>query len=110
MKRAFFVACAVCSVMCCLPSPARASADAVAVVRVAPIPPPPPPRAVIVAPAPRPGFVWVAGFYQWSGRAYVWVPGGWVRPPYPRAVWVPSRVTYVPAQRGYVVVGGYWHR
>lgn len=108
MKQALIRAALVCSLIVGVLVTAQA-ASAAMVVSVAPVPPPPPPR-VVVAPAPGGGFVWVAGFYQWNGRAYVWLPGRWVRPPYPHAVWVPATVTYVPARHGYVFVAGYWRR
>lgn len=55
-----------------------------------------PPAAPVeeVTLAPVPGFVWVGGYWGWSGGRYVWVPGGWHRPARPGAVWV----------------GGYWAR
>jgi WXXGXW repeat (2 copies) len=38
----------------------------------------PPARVVEVGwAAPAPGFIWIAGFHRWNGRAYVWVPGRW---------------------------------
>ena len=41
-----------------------------------------PPRPLVerVVPAPSPRHVWVAGYYRWNGRAYLWVPGRWVVP------------------------------
>jgi hypothetical protein len=39
--------------------------------------PPPAPR-VEVAPAARDGFVWSAGYWDWGGHSYYWVPGSWV--------------------------------
>jgi hypothetical protein len=84
-------------------SAGTASAAAV-YVRIAP------PRPVVerVAVAPRPGYVWAGGYYRWSGRAYVWVPGQWLRPPRARAVWVAPRWDYVPARHSYVFVAGFW--
>jgi len=41
---------------------------------------PPPPRQE-AAPAPVAGFVWVAGFWQWSGSTWVWVDGRWQASP-----------------------------
>jgi hypothetical protein len=69
-----------------------------------------PPRPVVERVVPRPGvhYVWVGGFYRWSGRAYVWMPGHWVYPPRPAAVWVPAHWQFIPARRGYVFVAGYW--
>lgn len=37
---------------------------------------PPPPRWERV-PAPRAGFIWVPGFWRWSGASYIWIGGGW---------------------------------
>jgi len=69
-----------------------------------------PPRPVVerVVPAPGPRFVWVGGYYRWSGRAYVWVPGRWVVPPHPGAVWVTPAWSFAPARGGYVFVVGHW--
>ncbi len=71
-------------------------------VRIAP----PPPIVETVVVAPGPGYVWVPGYYRWSGTAYVWVPGAWVRPPRPRAVWVPGH--WVHDRRGWFFVEGRW--
>jgi hypothetical protein len=50
--------------------------------------PPPPVAYGVVGVAPGPGFVWIEGYHAWQGGRYVWVPGRWVRPPRPGAVWV----------------------
>ncbi len=52
---------------------------------VAQAPPAPPVETVVAAPAP--GYVWVAGSWQWRGR-WIWVNGYWAAPPYPGTVWV----------------------
>ncbi|MGH8125916.1 MAG: YXWGXW repeat-containing protein [Rhodanobacteraceae bacterium] len=39
---------------------------------------PPPPRYEVV-PAARPGYVWAPGYWNWSGRQYIWVRGAWYR-------------------------------
>ncbi|WP_049623029.1 YXWGXW repeat-containing protein [Frateuria defendens] len=54
------------------------------VVREEIAPMPPPPRVVEVEPRPRPGYLWARGYWHWSGRQYVAVPGHWeaVRPGY----------------------------
>jgi WXXGXW repeat (2 copies) len=67
-----------------------------------------PPRPVIERPVPRPGrgFVWVPGYHRWNGTAYVWIPGAWVRPPRPHAVWVRPR--WVHRRRGWVFIAGRW--
>ncbi len=82
-----------------------ASAEAAAVyVRVAP----PQPVVERVIPAPGPRYVWAGGYYRWSGRVYVWVPGRWMRPPRPAAVWIAPHWDYIPARRSYVFVAGFW--
>ena len=49
---------------------------------------PPAPR-VIVVPAARHGYVWAPGFWQWNGRAHVWVEGRYIRAR-PNERWVPA--------------------
>jgi WXXGXW repeat (2 copies) len=67
-----------------------------------------PPRAVaeVRTVAPGPGYVWVAGYHRWDGRAYVWVPGVWLAPPRPRAVWVAHH--WVHDRHGWYFVEGHW--
>ncbi|MGE5243818.1 MAG: hypothetical protein ACM3SQ_06295 [Betaproteobacteria bacterium] len=68
---------------------------------------PPAPVVDVRAAVPGPGYVWVPGFYRWSGGAYVWERGRWARPPRARAVWVPGR--WVHARRhGWYFVDGHW--
>jgi hypothetical protein len=55
---------------------------------------PPGAAAEVVTVAPEPGLVWIGGYWGWYGGRYVWVSGGWHRPPRPGVVWV----------------GGYWAR
>ena len=38
----------------------------------------PPPERAERAPAPRDGYVWAAGYWEWSGHAYSWVPGHFI--------------------------------
>jgi hypothetical protein len=53
---------------------------------------PPPPHPVKVRPAiPFATAVWIDGHYAYRRGRYVWVPGGYVRAPHPRAHWVPGR-------------------
>jgi hypothetical protein len=61
---------------------------------------PPPPQADPVIASPGPGYVWIAGSWEWRGR-WVWVGGYWAAAPSSGAVWV----------EGYWVRGPYgWHR
>lgn len=67
-----------------------------------------PPRPLIErrVVAPGPGYVWIAGYHRWDGRAYVWVPGRWERPPRRHAHWVAHH--WVHRHGGYVLVEGHW--
>jgi hypothetical protein len=72
---------------------------------VAEAPPPVPVEVVTVAPAP--GLVWVGGYWGWYGGRYVWVSGGWHRPPRAGAVWVGGSWARRPGG-GHVWVSGRW--
>ena len=56
--------------------------------------------------SPGADFVWVSGYYNWTGDRHVWTPGNWVRVPRPEAVWVSGR--WVPDGGGYTWVAGHW--
>lgn len=68
----------------------------------------PPPPVIVERPGPprHAGWVWIPGYYRWSGRRYVWVNGYWARPPRPHAVWIPGR--WLARRGGYVWIAGYW--
>lgn len=62
---------------------------------------PPPAAAVEVRPeSPGEGYVWVDGYYDYTGGTYVWVAGRWTLPPFRGAVWVGHR---------WYSSGGRWH-
>ena len=67
---------------------------------------PPSVRAEVVAVSPGPGYVWVPGYYRYSGNAYVWVGGRYERPPRARARWV--RGHWERDRRGWYFVDGHW--
>lgn len=65
---------------------------------------PPPPRVVVVPP-PRVGYVYAPGYWQWQGRAHVWVEGRWIAER-PGRHWVPDHwVQHGPNWR---FVPGHW--
>jgi len=67
----------------------------------------PPPVVVERVPvAPGPGYVWVPGYYRWSGREYVWVGGRYEVPPHARARWVSGHWQH--DRHGYYWVDGHW--
>lgn len=80
----------------------RVRAPAV-VVRV----PPPPPRVEVRRPCP-PGSYWKAGRWHWTGRRWVWLPGGCKLYPrrYRGCFWVRGR--WVRAPGGWRWVPGHW--
>jgi hypothetical protein len=53
--------------------------------------PPPPVRVEAYGVAPGPGYIWANGYYGYRGTSYVWVPGGWRRPPRGHSIWEPGR-------------------
>jgi hypothetical protein len=56
--------------------------------------------------APGPEFVWMAGYYHWTGRSHEWVAGHWERAPRPRAQWAPGQWKH--DRRGWYFVDGHW--
>ncbi|MCI4397650.1 MAG: YXWGXW repeat-containing protein [Acidobacteria bacterium] len=85
--------------------PPRAVVAVAAPAVYVPVPPPAPVVEVIPA-CPGPRYVWVRGFYRWSGSAYVWVPGRWAVPPHSHARWVEPEWRH--HQRGWFFVEGHW--
>jgi hypothetical protein len=51
---------------------------------------PPPPRVEYIGPPPVTGYIWLGGYWNWSGGRHAWVPGRWAAPR-PGYVWVPHR-------------------
>lgn len=56
--------------------------------------------------APGPGYVWIGGYWRWTGANYVWVSGHWVPRPRPAAVWVEGHWSRGPG--GWIWVEGHW--
>jgi hypothetical protein len=67
---------------------------------------PPPLRYEARPVMPGPGYAWVDGYWSWSGARYVWVPGGWRRPPYAGAYW--THPHYDHYDRGWEYNEGHW--
>jgi len=68
---------------------------------------PPPPLIVENRYAcPSEQYVWVNGYWYWSGHKYVWRKGRWVRPPRHGEYWIEPR--YEKHKRGYRYVPGHW--
>lgn len=69
---------------------------------------PPAPYVEVVPPMPGPTYVWVPGYWYWTGRGYVWQPGRYAVPPAPGHVWV--RHGWVFHNGRYRYVPGRWAR
>jgi hypothetical protein len=67
-----------------------------------------PPPTVIVerTPAPGPGYVWIAGHWDWDGRGWVWHNGSWQLPPQASAQWSPGH--WMKSSQGWAWADGAW--
>src|SRR5574343_29308 len=61
---------------------------------------PPPPRVEYPGYAPAVGYMWIGGYWAWTGYRHEWVPGRWA-PPRPGYRWVEPR---------WIHDGRYWHQ
>lgn len=90
-----------------LPPPAavvvQPDGDAVVLAPVAP----PPLVAEPVLVAPGPGYVWIGGYWSWTGNHHVWTQGHWA-PQRPGYRWEPRRWEHGPG--GWHQRGGRWAR
>jgi WXXGXW repeat (2 copies) len=87
------------------PSALVATTPAPAVITTVPAMPQPPADSVQSV-SPGPSYSWVAGYYDWRGDHYVWVPGTWVATPSTASVWISGR--WQPTAGGYTWVPGHW--
>jgi len=67
---------------------------------------PPPVRYERAPPPPSQEHYWVAGHWNWSGNAYVWVPGYYHARPRPGVAWVDGH--WARHERGWYWVEGHW--
>jgi len=75
-------------------------------VVVASVAPPPLIYEPVVA-APAPGYLWISGYWSWSGGRHVWTGGHWAAPR-PGYHWVPRQWERGPG--GWQQRGGHWAR
>ena len=87
----------------CIVVPARPAYRDEGPVAVAP----PPPREEYVPVAPAVGYVWLGGFWGWSGGRHVWIGGHW-EAPRPGYRWVPH--AWVQIGGGWRLHPGHWDR
>ncbi|HXQ79916.1 MAG TPA: hypothetical protein VN775_01300 [Opitutaceae bacterium] len=84
----------------------RSEYEATSRVAVPQMPPPPAAQADYVTPQPTPSALWIAGYYNFDGYHYLWVPGHWEIPPPDVTVFVRPHWVYRGGQ--YVYIRGYW--
>ncbi len=67
---------------------------------------PPPPRREVRYAQPGPGYVWIGGYWSWTGGRHVWIAGHWTLPPRGYRTWEEPRWD----RRGgnYVFIEGRW--
>lgn len=68
---------------------------------------PPPVRIERPGPPPAVGYLWIDGFWNWSGGRHVWMPGHW-EPRRAGERWEPHR--WERSHRGWEPRGGRWYR
>lgn len=68
--------------------------------------PPPVAYSEAVVASPGPGYVWVGGYYSWTGRDYYWNRGHWTLPPAGYRYWNPG--VWHRDSRGHYWVPGHW--
>lgn len=68
--------------------------------------PPPAPLVEVVLPPPGPEYVWLNGYWYWSGAEYLWLRGHWSLPPAGGYLWVASGWMYFDGR--YRFVPGRW--
>ncbi len=66
----------------------------------------PPPLRAETQLAARPGLIWIAGYWQWNGHDFVWVPGCYRRAPHAHARWRAAR--WQASGPGVVFLPGGW--
>jgi hypothetical protein len=71
---------------------------------VATAPPPHPVEVIVTAPSPR--YVWVSGYYSYTGSTYVFIDGSYQIPPRGRTRYVQGQWQQTP--KGYKRGKGHW--
>lgn len=68
---------------------------------------PPAPRVEVVGVAPYPGYIWVGGYWRWTGSRHEWITGHW-QAPRRGYHWAPHR--WVHERDGWHLSEGHWER
>lgn len=68
---------------------------------------PPPPRQEYIGVAPALGYIWLGGYWGWTGRGHTWVGGHWEAPRGGQR-WMPH--TWIQMRGGWRQRPGHWSR
>ena len=68
---------------------------------------PPPPQLEVIGVVPAAGYVWIDGYWNWTGSRHVWIGGRWDAPR-PGHMWVAHR--WVRQGAGWRMAPGHWAR
>ncbi len=68
---------------------------------------PPPLRVETIGVAPVPGYVWIDGYWSWTGSRHEWVAGRW-EAPHPGYHWVAHH--WYHERDGWHMAEGHWER
>lgn len=61
-----------------------------------------------LGPAPGPGYVFVPGYYSWSGAKFIWVGQAWAVPPIAGAQWIEPQWQFDNGSNEWTMQEGYW--
>ncbi len=78
-----------------------------AYIRLAPSAPPHNPVEMRPAATSPQQQVWRAGYWDYDGSSFSWVPGSYMARPTPNAAWMPDR--WEKRKFGWAFIPGYWH-
>ena len=67
---------------------------------------PPAAYSEVVLASPGPGYVWIGGYYSWTGRDYYWNRGHWTQPVRGYSTW--NQGYWHRDSRGHYWVPGHW--
>ena len=72
---------AVLASACCVcPEPMYATAYWEPTAVVVPHAPPPPKVTAVAVASPAPSYIWIEGYWDWTGYDYIWIEGYWTPP------------------------------
>lgn len=83
-----------------------ANLSSASIAAVSSVAPPPPLPEEDQPTLPEDGYLWTPGYWYWRDQGYVWILGGWERPPRVGVLWTPGY--WSKAGTVFVFHPGYW--